>query len=760
LKNYLLYICFLFCYVGFGQSNFISGKVTSNGKPVEFVAIYIPKLGLSTSTDSLGKFNIKGIKPGEYKIEASIIGYDRFDTMIKILGEKSSILEIELKENSVKLDEIVVTGTMKEVSRSASPVAIEVLTPALFRKNPTPSIYDALQNVNGVRPQVNCSVCNTGDIHINGLEGPYTMVLIDGMPIVSALSTVYGLSGIPNSIVDRIEIVKGPASSLYGSEAVGGLINIITKKHYASPQIALDLFGTSWGEVSGDLSFKNKLGSKINMLTGVNVFGYTNRIDKNLDNFTDVATQKRISIFQKLSLNHKSKEPLTLAWRYLNEDRFGGEMQWQENDRGGDEVYGENIKTERWEIISSYKLPTTEKLNLSISLNGHHQDSYYGTTPFIAQQNIAFGQLLWDKTIARHDLLMGFTYRYTFYLDNTPASGGIDNTVLGDRPSKTFLPGIFGQYETKINANQTFLAGLRYDYNSNHGHITTPRLAYKWSINDENILRFNFGTGFRVVNLFTEDHASLTGAREVVILEDLNPERSYNFNVNYVKKIYARAGNYFSFDASVFYTYFNNRIVPDYETNANLIIYSNLDGNAQSKGISLNFDAALTNGWKILTGFTTLSNTITSKGETTQQLLAERFSTTWTITYTTKNQKLDVDYTGNLYSPMLLPLSGDLDPRPSKSPWWSTQNIQVTFRPNKKLQIYGGVKNILDWTPTQGIPFLIARANDPFDKNVRFGPTGQIVPTSDNPYGLSFDPTYIYAPNQGSRLFLGVRYSI
>ena len=97
-------------------------------------------------------------------------------------------------------------------------------------RNPTPSIFESLQNVNGIRPQLNCNVCNTGDIHINGLEGPYTFVLIDGMPIVSGLSTVYGLSGIPQSLIERVEIVKGPASTLYGSEAVGGIINIITKQ--------------------------------------------------------------------------------------------------------------------------------------------------------------------------------------------------------------------------------------------------------------------------------------------------------------------------------------------------------------------------------------------------------------------------------------------------------------------------------------------------------------------------------------------------
>lgn len=106
------------------------------------------------------------------------------------------------------IEDVVVTGTIKPMSRSKSPVAVEIYSQKFFQKNPTPSIFEAIAMVNGVKPQLNCSVCNTGDIHINGLEGPYTMILIDGMPIVSSLSTVYGLSGIPNSLVDRIEVVK------------------------------------------------------------------------------------------------------------------------------------------------------------------------------------------------------------------------------------------------------------------------------------------------------------------------------------------------------------------------------------------------------------------------------------------------------------------------------------------------------------------------------------------------------------------------
>ena len=159
-----------------------------------------------------------------------------------------SDLIIEVIENENTLNDVVVSGTLKEISKKESTVSVEVISPKLFQQNPTPNIFEAIGMVNGVRPQLNCNVCNTGDIHINGMEGPYTMVMIDGMPIVSALSTVYGLMGIPNSIIERVEIQRGPASTLYGSEAVGGLINIITKNANKAPRLSLDFNTTSYLE--------------------------------------------------------------------------------------------------------------------------------------------------------------------------------------------------------------------------------------------------------------------------------------------------------------------------------------------------------------------------------------------------------------------------------------------------------------------------------------------------------------------------------
>jgi len=755
-KTLLSILSMLFVINAMGQTGSISGKIISEALPLALVNIKIEGTQLITQTDSMGNYTLSKVKSGTYRIQASAIGFRKMVKTITLRNDESSVLNFDLSNLQNDLDEVVVTGTLKEVKRLESPVPVEVYTPGYFKKNPTPSIFEALQNVNGVRPQLNCNICNTGDIHINGLEGPYTMILIDGMPIVSSLSTVYGLSGIPNSLVEQIEIVKGPASSLYGSEAVGGLINIITKKPENAPLLSADFFATDYQEYNADLGFKFNLGKKAIALTGVNYFKYGNPVDHNHDNFTDMTLQDRISVFQKWSFERKNKRIFTLGARYMYEDRWGGEMQWNKSFRGGDQVYGESIYTKRWELIGNYQLPVKEKIFLAFSYNEHNQDSRYGTTSYIAEQKIGFAQLTWDKKIHNHDLLLGTALRYTFYDDNTAATTGLNQEIA----KNTWLPGIFIQDEITLSAKHKFLAGFRYDYNSVHGNIFTPRVAYKWSIDDNNILRLNAGTGFRVVNIFTEDHAALTGARTVEIPNELKPEKTYNVNLNYLKKIYTDNGTFLGLEGSAFYTYFNNRIIGDFDTDPNKIIYDNLDGYAVSKGLSANVDVAFNNGLKVIVGATYQDVASFEHGIKKQQILTEKFSGNWAISYKIKPFNLAIDYTGNVYSPMRLPLLSDLDPRKEFSPVWSIQNIQFTFSGFNRFELYGGIKNLLNWTPNKGNPFIIARANDPFDKHVELDKNGQVMVTAENPYGLTFDPSYVYGPNQGIRGFFGIRYTI
>lgn len=753
MRLILLLTTILFSSSGIFSQTKLSGTVNMNEETLPYANVFIKELKTGTTTNADGYYEITIPNPGTYHVLYSYVGNEPAVKEITVSGQ-DLILNVSLTADAA-LDEVVVTGTMKEIEKLASPVPVEVYTTKFFKKNPTPSLYDALQNVNGVRPQLNCNVCNTGDIHINGLEGPYTMVLIDGMPIVSGLSTVYGLSGIPNALIERVEIVKGPASSLYGSEAVGGLINVITKNANNAPVVTMDLSTTSWLEHNADLGIKTKVNDRLDLLTGINLFNYNQPIDNNNDGFTDVTLQNKISVFQKWHINRKSNKLFSIAGRYFTEERWGGEMNWTPEFRGTDSIYGESIITNRYELIGNYQLPTTENINLSFSYNSHNQNSFYGDMPYMAQQNIGFTQLTWNKSAKNQDFLLGVALRYNYYDDNTVA------TEL--EADENLLPGIFVQDEIHLNDKHKFLLGMRYDYHSNHGDIFTPRFAYKWSPAKKTSVRLNAGTGYRVVNLFTEDHAALTGSRDVIIQSSLKPEQSINVNLNVTQKIFGKKGRYLGIDASAWHTQFSNQIIPDYTTNANQIIYDNLNGYSVSQGVSVNLDWIASKKLSFLVGATYMDVFAVEENEAGEEerfrpLLTEGYTATWAVTYQLPKYHLKVDYTGNLYGPMDLPVLSDLDPRPAESPTWSLQNIQLTYaKPNSQWEWYGGVKNILNFTPAAN---SIARPNDPFDRNVTFDADGNALPTPNNPNALTFDPSYVYAPNQGIRGFIGVRYTV
>ncbi|STD06168.1 Colicin I receptor precursor [Chryseobacterium carnipullorum] len=659
--------------------------------------------------------------------------------------EKDSSAVSQPKVRMSTIDDVVLTGTIKPFSRSKSPVAVEVYSQKFFQKNPTPSIFEAIAMVNGVKPQLNCSVCNTGDIHINGLEGPYTMILIDGMPIVSSLSTVYGLSGIPNSLVDRIEVVKGPASSIYGSEAMGGVINIITKNALTAPKLSVDMMTSTWSENNLDVSTKFNIGKNAASLLSINYFSFKEKIDQNKDNFTDAALQSRVSVFNKWNFQRKENRQASFAMRYLYEDRFGGEMQWNRSYRGSGDVYGESIYTNRAEVFGLYQWPLKEYIVTQFSYNYHDQNSFYGTNPYNALQKVAFAQTYWSKKLGNHDLTGGVTFKRTFYDDNTP--GTLSGDGITNAPMKSPIWGAFVQDQWEINDKNTLLVGYRFDYDKIHHEVHSPRFAWKFSPNPYHTLRFNFGTGFRVVNLFTEDHAALTGSREVMIKSDLKPERSVNGNLNYIWKIPVGT-RLLQLDASAFYTYFSNKIVGDFDTDPDKIIYDNLHGYGISRGASMNVDFNFSFPLSVNVGVTYLDvyQKFDEDHKKSQQLHAPKWSGTYNLSYKFTND-LTLDFTGQFYGPMRLPVLPN-DYRPEYSPFYSLANIQVSKSFKSGFEVYGGVKNLFNFTPKD--PLM--RPFDPFDKYAD-------DPIS-NPNHYTFDTAYGYAPMQRIRGFLGVKYTL
>ncbi|MBA3662681.1 MAG: TonB-dependent receptor [Bacteroidetes bacterium] len=747
-----LIFLFLFCCCGLiaqEKGYTIRGTIeNSAGEALAFAAVGLDKT--IKLCDSSGSFTFKQIQSGKYKLTIQASGYEKRE--IKLTVPFEGVLAIILKAEEQGLEEVVVTGTMKEINKDDSPVNIDIITPKLFQKTSTPNLFEATSLVNGVKPQINCNVCNTGDIHINGLEGPYTLILIDGMPIVSGLSSVYGLMGIPASMIERLEIAKGPASALYGSEAMGGTINLITKNPSRAPKFYIDYYGTSYQENSLDLSAKLKIGKKANWLIGTNTYYYDKIADINHDNFTDVTLQKRFSLFSKVNVERKDNREFSIAGRYVYEDRWGGETQWGKQFRGGDSVYGESIYAKRGEFIGKYQWPCAEKVFTQISYNLHDQNSYYGVTPFMALQSTAFAQTYWNHQFGKNDFLMGIAYKNLWFDDNTVITQSEDGKL--NKPDNTHTTGIFVQNEIALDSasKHKLLLGFRGDYNNVYRFVPSPRLAYKWSPNYRFIMRFNFGTGFRIVNVFTEDHAALTGARTVEFKNKIKPERSYNGSLNVVYKMRFTSSSMIIWDASVFYYYFTNKIYANYDADPNKVIYDNLHGFAFSRGLSLNATLASTSNFKFILGATyaDVQNAIKDSAGTIRyswQLQSPRWSGNIIVSYALPGPALKIDLTGNWYGPQRLPILPK-DYRPEFSPWFCLLNLQITKAFKKDLEIYGGVKNLLNFIPRDPI----MRPQDPFDKKAS--------DPVNNPNGYTFDPSYNYAPVQGIRGYAGVRWTV
>jgi outer membrane receptor for ferrienterochelin and colicins len=728
------------------QTGSVKGKVETSTGSAEFVNVEFTALKIGTVSDFNGYFYLENVPEGRHSLRAYAVGYDTISVLVNIKKDSISNVEVLLKENIAEMNEVVVTGTMKESYITDSPIKVEVYSQKFFQKNKSANLFENLNMVNGVQPQLNCGVCNTGDIHINGMEGPYTFVLIDGMPIVSSLSTVYGFSSIPSSLIQRVEIVKGPSSTLYGSEAVAGVINIITKDPEHTPSILIDAFGTSHNEKNLDLSTKIS-GKKVSSLLSINYFNSNKPIDKNGDGFTDFALSNRFSIFNKIVFHRKNNFLSNLALRYYQEDRWGGQNGWSKKYRGSKDtmlyqvegqdtiikkgLYGESIYTKRVELIGTYQLPIKkETIKIQYSANYHNQNSFYGATPYNAIQSVGFINLLWDKQWSvRNNSIVGLSSRYTLYDDNTPATA---------TSSRVFLPGIFAQNEFKLTEKHTILLGTRYDYNKEHGNIISPRVSYKFQPNKNNTFRLTAGNGFRVVNLFTEDHAALTGSRKVEIREKLKPERSLNVNLSFNK--FTEIGKGFLItDLSGFYTYFTNKIFPDYDTDPNKIIYGNLAGYAISKGFSLNNELQFTYPIRIMTGITLMDvYEINKNSDGTKykeaQVFAPKFSGTYTLSWTLRKIKTTIDYSGRVNGPMRLPEFSEPFARPTYSKLYALQNIQFNTEISKALQIYVAVKNLFNYTQ----------------------PSPLINPAA--PFSSTFDTSYIYGPTQNIRLMIGFRY--
>lgn len=716
----------------------ISGTVFNEGEPVVGANVGILKLGKGASTDSDGSFVLSQIPANRYTIHISAVGFKTKKKEVTVHQGKTTHINIELERSVLELDQLVVTGTMRKTHVKESPVKVSVIKSEQLQQGKISSnIMDLIGSVNGLSTQLNCGVCGTNAIRINGVEGPNTAVLIDGMPIMGALASVYGLNGISPAIIDQVEVIKGPQSTLYGTQALGGVVNIITKNPAVTPTFSSDIYFKSTEETNLNVAYSPKYERFEGFVSG-NILHLENFIDENGDQFNDLVKQSRISLFGKGTLLNKNMEPrLNVAAKVLIEDRTGGVDQFSDNLRGSEEVYGESIYTDRYELLADYRpAGFDEKLRFNAAVTYHKQDSYYGNTWYDAEQSINFGQVTWDQSLGNQvQVITGATLRFEKYDDNTPAtSDGVVNR---------WVPGIFSQGEWIIG-HFTFLGGFRIDHHTDHGFVTAPRFSTKYQPTDLSTFRISAGTGFRVVNVFTEDHAALTGSREVVFNENLHPEESRSITAS-IEQIIPFGTNPMTFTLDGFYTHFSNKIIPDYDRDPNLIVYENLDGFSVTRGLSVGLEQNFTALPITYNASVTIMDVFTEESGLRKPLTyAPEYTGVFGATYSISSLDLSVGYNGNLMGPKRMPDGyAESFGRDQWSPAYTTHDVKITREFSNVnssngvgVEAYISVENLFDYT--QGSPLVDAR----------------------NPFGPDFDTIYTWGPILGRTLSIGARLNL
>ena len=734
----------------------VNGVVKSESGTLGYASVSLLNSENGVIADGNGYFEIEIDLLKDNNLLISYIGHVSKKISLTNKNLNFNNLIIYLEEDINGLNEIVVTGTLKDEYVTESPVKVNVITAKKinsFLPSAGTNITKIVQLINGAQEVIACGVCYTNSISINGLEGPYTSVLMDGIPMYGNLASVYGLNGIPNMIIDRLEIVKGPSSTLYGSEAVAGVINIITKNPKDQPFISLDVQATSHLESYLNMAVTNKIGKTIGYF-GVNWDRKNDYDDYNNDGFGDDINLDRISLFNKWNISRKSKKQFIISSRYYFEDRRNGVQEFLKNGnyknlRGSEKIYGESIYTYRFELFGKYEFDFIEDFEVNYSYSKHDQNSYYGSDYYVAKQDIFFTQFTLSKKYNKHDFLYGLSIKNNLYDDNTIATEKVINGDILNNASNQFIPGLLVQDQFKSSDKISLVGGLRLDHFKDHGLIFAPSFHIKYNPGQWLAFRLNVGTGFRLVNLFAEDHAFVTGQREVKIVEELQPEKSKSLilNTNYIYTGFNGSGN---FDIDLFYTYFSNKIIPNYDIQK-YIIYQNSEGYSYSKGVSGAWNHSFLNGIAFTLNFNHQVVKYTENNNNIKTMFDMEHSPRWTAGLNIKfplNNTWSINTSSNYVGIMQLPEVFDMKnngqineiSRPQRSKPFSIHNVNINGKLSNKNEVYFGILNIFNFRQKES---PLVAYNDP-NYNKGFSPF--------------FDTSYTYAPNHGIEVFVGYKF--
>ncbi|MHA7841738.1 MAG: TonB-dependent receptor [Winogradskyella sp.] len=777
----ITFIFFISVKMIFAQNEkaLIIGTVTSNNNPVSYASVYIKNSSTGTTTDQNGNYKLS-VNTGTIVLTIKSQGFRTLERTIALKNNETRTLNFELEEDALGLDQVVVSATRNQIGKKEAPVIVKVLTPKVFNAAQSFTLADGLNFQPGVRMETNCQNCGFTQVRMNGLEGQYTQILVNSRPVFSALNGVYGLEQIPVNIIDRVEVVRSGGSALFGSNAIAGTINVITKEPMDNHwEITSTLALIDGKTADRNVNLNASLVSE-DLTSGITLYGiYRNRdaFDANDDGFTEITVLENNSLGAKAFLRPNDNSRIGFDFTVIKEYR-----------RGGDQLHlapqFTNITEEldHNTIFSGldyelYNDKRTNNLSVYASVQHTNRDSYYGglvgeTTPEDFElANNAFGN---TKDLA---FVSGAKFSHDFENNDVLTTGleyqmnDTNDEILGynkvvDQRVNSYA--LYGQYEWKPFKAFTALLGARLDHVEVDGlysiqnisrtskvsqTILSPRITLLYNVTDELQLRGGYARGFRAPQAFNEDlHISSVGGEQrfVILGEDLKNEFSnaYTASLDYTKSFGKTQTNLL---IEGFYTSLQNpfTIVSTGTSlpNGSILEETRNGSGAYVAGANIEFSVVPSPTSAFQAGLTVQNANYEKKqvlfeadGSVPNEtdVVIDEFVRTPNVygfitSYWNVNKALKLDFTGNYTGPMTVPFvvgeSGFIDLIDTNPFFDLTTKLTYHFDLKKEfhVEISGGIQNIFN------------SYQDDFDT----GPTR--------------DSDFVYGPNRPRTFFFGLK---
>ncbi len=761
MKNIILSICLLLalspCYSQEKTDANINGHTTNKktGEHIPHLTISIKGTTIGVLTDATGHYFLKDLPEGDFTIAVSGVGYKTIEKNLTITSGKTIEINFELEEDQIQLESIVVSANRNEVSRKEAPTIVNIISPKLLENTNSVCLAQGLNFQSGLRVESNCQNCGFQQVRINGLDGPYSQILIDSRPIFSSLAGVYGIEQIPANMIERVEVMRGGGSALFGSNAIAGTINIITKE----PSINSVTVANTTNLINGE---KTDINTSLNASvvsdshkTGIMLFGSSRQkesYDADGDGFSEIGEVKLKNIGFRGFYKPSNYSKLTMEYHNLGEFRRGGnKMDLPAHESDITEQVEHNINTGglKFDIYSKNQ---KHRMNIYSSAQLIKRKSYYG-----AQQDLnAYGSTI-DKTFVSGIQYIYITKKLLFMpaeltLGSEYAQNEMTDKMLGYNrilSQSVDTKSAFIQNEWK-NKNLSILIGGRFDkHNLISDPIISPRFNLRYSPKKWVSMRTSYSTGFRAPQAFDEDlHITAVGG-EVSLIEidpNLKTEKSQSVSASFdLQKNFGEVKTNLLIEG--FHTNLDNVFVLEEigtDGSGNIILERRNGSGAIVKGINLEGKIIPASKIQLQFGMTFQSSEYkeTEKWSDNTNLTAHKkmFRTPDEYGYFTASYQI--------FNPMTIALSGTytgsmlvqhfegyiVEDTEKETEEFFDLNLKISYdfklNSNTKLQINGGIQNIFN-----------SYQND-FDK------------------GVNRDAGYIYGPALPRSYFLGLKLMI